>query len=56
MQVLELTQGQQVEVEILTLLVQQMLTGRQDAGVHAQDLPSEPAWNIILEPSSDGHC
>lgn len=42
-QVLELTQGQHVEKEILTVLVQQMQEGRQKAGVDGQDTSTQPA-------------
>lgn len=41
LQVLELTQGRQVETEILAVLVQQMSEARQESGVHGQDTPSE---------------
>lgn len=42
LQVLELTQGQQVEVEILTVLVQQVQAGRQKAGIDGQDTKGDP--------------
>ena len=49
-QVLELTQGQQVESEILTVLVQQVQAGRQAAGVDGQDTKGEPAapYHLVL--------
>ena len=40
-QVLELTQGQQVEKEVLAVLVHQLTEGRQKSGLHGQDTPSE---------------
>lgn len=41
LQVLELTQGQQVEKEILAVLVRQMQEGRQKEGMDGYDTPSE---------------
>ena len=41
LQVLELTQGQQVETDVLGVLVHQLTEGRQKSGLHRQDTPSE---------------
>ena len=38
---LELTQGQQVEKEILAVLVQQVQEGRQKGGIQGEHTPSE---------------
>lgn len=50
LQVLELTQGQQIEKEILAVLVQQMQEGRQKEGMDGQDKPSEhhPVVPVLL--------
>lgn len=39
LQVMELTQGQRVEVEILAVLVQQIQKRRQEHGMHGSDTP-----------------
>ena len=49
LQVLELTQGQTVEVEILAVLVQAMQDSRQQHGMQGTDAPGRPQlWQPCL--------
>ena len=43
MQVVELTQGQQVEKEVLAGMLHQLIEGRHKRGLHGQDTASEPS-------------